>query len=359
MPSIITASKPVTNFANGFASPYGSDQIIPLYSAVPLNLNQGNCLPCVACGNSVVRSNLIKYTSTTSALANTSLVTTSPTLPYTITFLLVGGGGAAGSSVADNGNTPGGGGAGGIVTSTIQVQIGQALNISVGGGGTNTYFTDISIRGKNGANSVINYLSNSIIAYGGGGGGGVDIGQTDGAVGGSGGGGGSPSNIIGQGGLNISDQGNLGARSRINPNNGAPVGGGGGGGAGGAGSLPTFSPDYNPNYYYGGNGGAGFTSLITGSLSYYAAGGGGAGPDANHFGSNGLGWPCYGSGGSGYDINFDRGLGNPGYDGVCILSIPTESYSGRYYGTLASGNPLTVGNSKVLVFTSTDATYIA
>jgi hypothetical protein len=105
--------------------------------------------------------------------------------------------------------------------------------------------------------------------------------------------------------------------------------------------------------YTGGNGGDGIVSSITGTATYYAAGGGGAG---NNNGKNGLGWPNYGSGGGGFGPNF---YSAPGYAGVCIISMPSDAYSGRYYGTLASGGPLTVGNSKVLVFTSTDATYIA
>jgi len=60
MPSIITASQKITNFPNLFISPYGNDGVIPLYSSIPIdNKTQGNCLPCVLCGNSVIRANVV------------------------------------------------------------------------------------------------------------------------------------------------------------------------------------------------------------------------------------------------------------------------------------------------------------
>ena len=60
MPSIITASKPISSFPNLFVSPYGNDGIIPLYSSIPIaNQTNADCLPCVLCGNSVVRSEVI------------------------------------------------------------------------------------------------------------------------------------------------------------------------------------------------------------------------------------------------------------------------------------------------------------
>jgi len=60
MPSIITASKPISSFPNLFISPYGNDGIIPLYSSIPISeQTTGDCLPCVLCGNSVVRGEVI------------------------------------------------------------------------------------------------------------------------------------------------------------------------------------------------------------------------------------------------------------------------------------------------------------
>ena len=55
MPNIETASVPITSFPNIFISPFGNDNITPLYSSVPL-LSTGTCLPCVTCGNSVQRN---------------------------------------------------------------------------------------------------------------------------------------------------------------------------------------------------------------------------------------------------------------------------------------------------------------
>jgi hypothetical protein len=59
MPSIQTASTPVTSFPNEFSSPYGNDEIVPLYSSVPLKSPVQGCLPCVVCGNSIVRNEVI------------------------------------------------------------------------------------------------------------------------------------------------------------------------------------------------------------------------------------------------------------------------------------------------------------
>jgi hypothetical protein len=63
MPSIETASQPVTSFPNMYSSPYGNDGVIPLYSSIPINnLTTGECLPCVLCGNSSLRSQFIAGT---------------------------------------------------------------------------------------------------------------------------------------------------------------------------------------------------------------------------------------------------------------------------------------------------------
>ena len=63
MPSIQTASIPVTSFPNEFVSPWGNDEVIPLYSSVPLRSPVVGCLPCVVCGNSVIRSQAISNVS--------------------------------------------------------------------------------------------------------------------------------------------------------------------------------------------------------------------------------------------------------------------------------------------------------
>lgn len=60
MPSIKTASIPVSSFPNLFVSPFGNDGVIPLYSSIPIDDRAGvNCLPCVVCGNSNARAQVI------------------------------------------------------------------------------------------------------------------------------------------------------------------------------------------------------------------------------------------------------------------------------------------------------------
>ena len=60
MPSIASISKQITVFPNLFISPFGNDGIIPLYSSVPIdNQTSGDCLPCVLCGKSTVRAQVL------------------------------------------------------------------------------------------------------------------------------------------------------------------------------------------------------------------------------------------------------------------------------------------------------------
>jgi len=60
MPCIITASEPISSFPNLYISPYGNDGIIPLYSSIPIAYETaGECLPCVLCGNSPTRHQII------------------------------------------------------------------------------------------------------------------------------------------------------------------------------------------------------------------------------------------------------------------------------------------------------------
>jgi len=63
MPSIQTASKQVTSFPNEYVSPFGNDLIIPLYSSVPLKSPVSGFLPCVVCGNSILRNEIISSAS--------------------------------------------------------------------------------------------------------------------------------------------------------------------------------------------------------------------------------------------------------------------------------------------------------
>lgn len=61
MPSIVDFSESVTEFPNIYISPYGNDGVIPLYSSLPIdNYTYGNCLPCVVCGNSTLRQQIVE-----------------------------------------------------------------------------------------------------------------------------------------------------------------------------------------------------------------------------------------------------------------------------------------------------------
>jgi hypothetical protein len=63
MPSITQATSNVT-FANLFVSPYGADGIVPLYSSIPItNVPPGDCLPCIVCGNTTTRAQVINEAS--------------------------------------------------------------------------------------------------------------------------------------------------------------------------------------------------------------------------------------------------------------------------------------------------------
>jgi len=60
MPTIQQASVPVTDFPNIYMSPFGNEGVIPLYSSIPINAtNDADCLPCVVCGNSITRRQII------------------------------------------------------------------------------------------------------------------------------------------------------------------------------------------------------------------------------------------------------------------------------------------------------------
>jgi len=64
MPTITQASVQVTEFPNQYMSPFGNDGVIPMYSSIPLSgSNNTNCLPCVVCGNSVVRNEIVQIQS--------------------------------------------------------------------------------------------------------------------------------------------------------------------------------------------------------------------------------------------------------------------------------------------------------
>lgn len=60
MPSIVTASEPVTEFPYQFVSPFSHDSVDVLYSSINfVNPKESTCLPCAVCGNNVVRQTTI------------------------------------------------------------------------------------------------------------------------------------------------------------------------------------------------------------------------------------------------------------------------------------------------------------
>jgi hypothetical protein len=250
---------------------------------------------------------------------------------YSIQYLVVGGGGGGGYA--------GGGGGGGFLQGTRALIPGTTYSITVGDGGIGLGYPDGPTQGQN---SVFS----DIVAIGGGSGG-----YEDGVAGNGGSGGGGSAygpTAYGEGTPGQGNRGGLGA---------AAAGGGGGGGAGETG--------YNGSPpWFGGNGGNGLPSSITGTELYYAGGGGGGyyDPDGTYgsggFGGGGAGddtpgEPNTGGGGGGYGSSIG---GANGGSGVVILSIPTANYTGTTTGTVTV---TTVGSNKVLTFTSGTGSYTA
>lgn len=205
--------------------------------------------------------------------------------PTNLRFLVVGGGGGGGPDWRGNGASGGGGGAGAYVEGYRSISSGS-YSITIGSGGPSS---------SPGGSST---FSTFVTAHGGGAGGGEKGGGASGGSGGGGGGG--PLHEHPFGGGNASNPGNLGGGTFYG-NRGGDGGepyeygyfGGGGGGAAAAG---------NP---FGGPGGSGRTSDITGSSVTYAQGApAGGGP-----------YPNYGSG---------AGSNKTGTPGVVILSFQLQ-----------------------------------
>jgi hypothetical protein len=284
-----------------------------------------------------------------------SWVSTSPSAPTSVEYLIIAGGGGGGYGRA------GGGGAGGLLASSTSVTAGTPYTVTVGGpgsGGTNSTGTAGS-----GSASVFN----SISATGGGGGGNEPVGVNSGrqgASGGSGGGGatdGQTATSTGIGGAGISGQGFGGGTSAGLPY--AP--GGGGGGASAVGATATTTA--------GGAGGDGSnaystwaSATTTGVLGYYAGGGGGGAYQPGTGGAGGAGGgggSTTGSAGTAGTINTGSGGGSgsetttpaffnggSGGSGIVIIRYPdtfnpattvgaTSAVSGgyRYYTFTGSG----------------------
>jgi hypothetical protein len=178
-----------------------------------------------------------------------------------IEYLVVAGGGGAPGAVPNGGGVGGGGGgAGGLITSRISLIDSKTYVVTVGAGGEGGVGTSPSTNGS------ISSISRIATAIGGGAGAIYVSGPSNGSPGGSGGGaltGGGGG--LGYGGLGIFEQGNHGGNTTVTATTG------GGGGAGKVADVTT-----PPTYGYGGDGGFGVISFISGSNLYYAGGGGGA-----------------------------------------------------------------------------------
>jgi hypothetical protein len=216
--------------------------------------------------------------------------TISPSINFSLEFLVIGGGGPGGVAVGNFTNTgTGGGGAGGYQNATnSNFQTGRSYLVTVGAGAS-----------ANGLEIGSNSTFSSITAFGGGGGGSSSA--PNGKQGGSGGGGGYQN---GSGGSFLLGQGSGGGNSSGE----AGAGGGGAGGFGGNGSSTTA-----------GAGGLGVASSITGTSITRAAGG--AGNWANvPVGTGATGGENTGDGGQG-GVN-NRASSGWGGSGVVIIRYP-------------------------------------
>ena len=267
----------------------------------------------------------------------TTVGTTSWTAPagvYSIELLVVAGGG---------GGRGGGGGGGGVIyRPAFPVVPGTAYTVTVGGGGTGG--NSASGGGTAGGNSVFG----SLTAIGGGIGGTNDVSNLTTGAGGSGGGGGATSTVDTVGGAGTAGQGFAGGT--VGPlNKGSPYPGGGGGGAGGPGESPAYftSSQTTPitgvtQTTWGGAGGPGYFSNITGQERAYGAGGGagvwgGGNPGAGGSGIGGTrqanqtlaGATNTGAGGGGVEYNV---VGGAGGSGVIYLRYNTNDTTGAVGG---------------------------
>ena len=209
-----------------------------------------------------------------------------------VEYLVVAGGGGGGPGGANVGGA--GGGAGGARTSTITLETGSPIALTIGSGGS---------PGTNGGNSVFA----SITSIGGGAGSGSN--SVRGSSGGSGGGttGLIPfiagSGISGQGFAGGLGQGTVGV---------TVCSGGGGGGATSAGTQPASTS-------LAGVGGTGLTSLISGTSTVYSTGGSGRSSVSGANGASGA--VNTGNGGEGGAGSTGVTAGSGG-SGIVILKYP-------------------------------------
>lgn len=226
-------------------------------------------------------------------------VTSAGTMGGDVEYLIIGGGGPGGKAPGNVGGAGacGGGGAGEFIPGSTVVTV-KPYPVVVGLGGT--YGVGIS----NGQPSSFD----GVTAAGGGFGGVYNGGAGNGNSGGSGGGSGQPgTGGTKLGGVGIGQNTHNGGKTVI-PAGKSTGGGGGGGGAGTAGS------DCAP-HYYGGKGGDGKMSRITGQEVFRAAGGGGAGCNASSGSGTGAGVPGAGGiGGGGNGGGFNAAYPTAGAD---------------------------------------------
>lgn len=267
---------------------------------------------------------------------------TAPAGVSSVRILAVGGGGAGGA-----GWEGGGGGAGGFVDQTFTVVPSTTYTITIGAGGSGVSAPS-STWGTT-ANGGATYMSasgtNIVVALGGGAGG-AEIGAPSSNVsrprsGGSGGGAGAvwhangvqsfPGNSSGVGTTIQNSTYGYGSGSNGGPGWGQLSGniegyrtfdftmvGGGGGGAGETGYKWRFSntASGNVNGLFGGNGGAGLSSDISGNLVYYAGGGGGG------FRPGGGAWPGV------YGTNYTPGTGGIGGGNTSVVQDTNQTGGG-------------------------------
>jgi len=239
--------------------------------------------------------------------------------PY-VEYLVVGGGGAG---------AEGGGGGGGVVTGLLPVTTGTTYTATVGGGGNTS-----------GPVAGVNSSLGSITAVGGS--------SAVTAAGGSGCGNGWSANAPSQG---VFGQGNAGGTGTGTSSSGTARAGGGGGGAGTVGLNAVAGATAIP-----GNGGAGISSAISGTVTPYGGGGGAGG--AGNGGDGGIGGGGVGSTGSHGTATVGAantgGGGGGGYyagavnggSGIVIVSYP-DIYAALTTGGATSPTVSTSGSGSI------------
>lgn len=241
-------------------------------------------------------------------------------------ILLVGGGGGSGESTNGATNSQGGGGAGGYYSDFITLLSTRDYRVSVGSGGSGGY--NWYYPGADGQpTSIIGPGISGVMEAGGGGGGGK---QTPPTGSGGGVGTGASTSPLNTQGVHYTNYGYSGGYQS------GGIGGGGGGasevgqsgngspaGKGGDGLSTTIISDANAT--------AAFVGQVISGDVFFAGGGGAASNSGNGKGTN-----C---GGGGQPLTFNT---RPGDTGVCIIRIPTSSFTGTTFKD-DSGSIITPG----------------